>query len=344
MSAGDKRKAKFSKDYEPPKTVIKPRPPRVSIWNEIFACKFQSGDEYSGKFMWKMRIADYTTNGEAFAARVDKKLMLGNAVWLPETQHTDPKGKSYTMPPFMRIDIYHKEGMEIARSIIHEEADMPLPEWQQYFVKNKSDPQLPSGVTFTLGLGSNNEVVLTGDTYHMRDLLQRVDGYKWNHEQRVIEFSPTSDTPLGEIVDDIDYLCKNTGYIFVNELEPANWYRMRGALFAPPPPLSRACVSPTLSELYELEQDNIKPKSLPPPEPPQQRLYIEIYAVMRDVNKYSFSFGAANILQPPGSAQQRSDRSSNLRGVWGAGPPYFWALALRALACLRSTYVPGALS
>jgi hypothetical protein len=104
-----------------PKTEAKERE-SPSIFCSIYACKLDRGrGAATGKFQLKVFCKRYVRHTEEFSARIDARMVIGQARWQPEREEEQIGGRTKKFDAFLIVDVFSKPYLKQIKQFIVEE-------------------------------------------------------------------------------------------------------------------------------------------------------------------------------------------------------------------------------
>ena len=201
-----------------PKTAAASRTP--GIFCSIYACKLDRGrGAATGKYQLKVFCKRYVHDPDAFSERLDRRMVIGQARWMPEREEKDGSARPRKFDAFLLVDVFNKPYMNIVKQFIVEELiaekvgkeislEDPKPR------TNLDNP--PDSIELTLSNGAEYEgdllnLVLSGDTTYLQDKLLLLGGeYDQSVDQTL--FTLNEDRTKAFVTENLQSLCQMAGY------------------------------------------------------------------------------------------------------------------------------------
>ena len=202
-----------------PKTEAKERD-KPSIFTSIYACKLDRGrGAATGKFQLKVFCKRYVRHPAEFSARIDARMVIGQARWQPEREEEQPGGRTKKFDAFLIVDVFSKPYLELIKQFIVEE--LVAEKVSKNIVLDDPKPRTaldkpPEAIALTLSNGAEYEgellnLVLSGDTTYLHEKLVLLGGeYDRSLDQTL--FTLNEDCTQAFVTENLQSLCEMAGY------------------------------------------------------------------------------------------------------------------------------------
>ena len=202
-----------------PKTAAAPRT-SSGIFCSIYACRLDRGrGVMTGKYQLKVYCKRYVQDPEKFSERVDGRMVIGQARWLPEREEDAGGARPRKFDAFLLVDVFNKPYMNLVKRFIVEE--LIAEKVSNNIVLDDPRPRTaldnpPDTIELTLSNGAEYEgellnLVLSGDTTYLQEKLLLLGGeYDKSIDQTL--FTLNQDRTQAFVTENLQSLCEMAGY------------------------------------------------------------------------------------------------------------------------------------
>lgn len=228
----------------------------------IYACKLDRGrGAPTGKFQMKVFCKDLLAAGtdpDSFSARIDKKMVVGTAIWKKERE-VEQNGRPRILDPHLLVDCFCQTNITVVKRIIYEELvvekvsvriglEEPKARTAMDQPPRTIELELKDGVEYE---GTLFNLILSGDTCFMQDKLLLMGGeYDKDDDATVFTLSETNTKEF--VTENLQSLCDLAGFTLKTVCSSTDPIHSMTSHRAPTP---LPCATLSLAELISEEED-----------------------------------------------------------------------------------------